>query len=653
MNLRSETPGDSTALKRRAGGYTAAILLILIAATAGLTLARRSIMRDQAPDAKTSSQPIVDSAVLRASATIPRPDAMSWQELDDPANDGWATEAVGNQTTAQLKKLGKLLNRSASVDAADFAQLASDDFVGEPLVPDQLELVYEDDIFRVERNKSDPPDKADEEMSPLRGPDGLAQGVRDLSRRVHGAEGVRFEVKTFRVETADGLVTTRHYVTLFGQAETLMVEQHATWTVRWIAGTGGAAPQMTELRVDDFEQIQLRDPGRKLFSDCTESVLSQAAGYREQFLYGFGYWTERIHDKRFFNLLGNPGIAIGDVNGLEDLYVCQEAGLPNRLFVQQPDGSVRDTSDQAGVNWLHNSRSALLVDFDNDGDQDLAVAIDGGVILAEGDGKGRFTLRTVLDTTDDTMSLAAADYDQDGRVDLYVCVYYRGHVSKESVGVAVAAAAEDFVYHDANDGGKNSLFRNEVNAENKWQFTDVTSRVGLDENNQRYSLATAWEDYDNDGDQDLYVANDFGRNNLYRNDRDHDGTSQFVDVAAQAAVEDSASGMSVTWADYDRDGQMDVYVSNMFSAAGNRVTFQDRFKADAPEIVKARLQRFARGNTLLRNLGDGTFADVSTTGNVTMGRWAWGSNFVDLNNDGWEDLFVANGFITTENTGDL
>ncbi len=126
-----------------------------------------------------------------------------------------------------------------------------------------------------------------------------------------------------------------------------------------------------------------------------------------------------------------------------------------------------------------------------------------------------------------------------------------------------------------------------------------------------------------------------------------------MDVAAEAGTEDSASGMSVTWGDYDRDGQMDVYVSNMFSAAGNRIVPQANFKPDATASLRGRFERFARGNTLLKSLGDGSFADVSEASAVTLGRWAWGSTFVDLNNDGWEDLVVANGYLTTSDTGDL
>ena len=111
--------------------------------------------------------------------------------------------------------------------------------------------------------------------------------------------------------------------------------------------------------------------------------------------------------------------------------------------------------------------------------------------------------------------------------------------------------------------------------------------------------------------------------------------------------------MSITWGDYDRDGWMDVLVSNMWSSAGNRIAFQHKFQEGAPLEMKKRYQSFARGNTLLRNQGDGTFENQSELAGIEMGRWAWGSHFVDLNNDGWEDLFVANGFITTEDTSDL
>ena len=177
---------------------------------------------------------------------------------------------------------------------------------------------------------------------------------------------------------------------------------------------------------------------------------------------------------------------------------------------------------------------------------------------------------------------------------------------------------------------------------------DVTESCGLKDGADRYSLAASWEDYDNDGDQDLYVANDFGRNHFYRND---DG--QFVDVAESSQTTDIGSGMSVSWGDYNQDGWMDLYVGNMFSSAGMRVTGQSEFRADESVEIRNIYRRLAKGNTLFSNNADGTFQETGAAAGVELGRWAWSSVFVDLNNDSWEDLVVANGYITTEDSGDL
>ncbi len=188
----------------------------------------------------------------------------------------------------------------------------------------------------------------------------------------------------------------------------------------------------------------------------------------------------------------------------------------------------------------------------------------------------------------------------------------------------------------------------------------MADEVGLGPDNHRLSWAASWEDFDNDGDLDLYVANDYAANSLYRNEpaesssQTADATKRkFVDVARSMGAGDHANGMSVSWADHNRDGWMDIYVGNMFSSAGNRITTQAAFKADASEEVRSTLNRFARGNTLLRNRGDGTFEDRSEQAGVTLGRWAWSSPFADINNDGWEDMLVANGFITGRDAHDL
>ncbi len=311
--------------------------------------------------------------------------------------------------------------------------------------------------------------------------------------------------------------------------------------------------------------------------------------------------------------------------------------------MQQPDGTVVDVSAAAGVDILDFSHSALLVDLDNDGDQDLAVATKAQLLFFANDGNGKFSLRIVASIIRDAHSLTAVDYDSDGDLDIYSCRYFPIGAENNNLLGAIS-------YFDAEDAGANVLLRNDIvgAADGEWHFADVTAEVGLDENNQRFSLAAAWEDYDNDGDPDLYVANDVGRNNLYRNDGGH-----FTDVAATAGVEDHAFGMSVSWGDYNRDGLMDLYVANMFSAAGNRITFQKQFMDDNSGQGKSGIQYTARGNTLFKNMGDGTFRDVSVEAGVTMGRWSWSSLFADVNNDGWEDILVANGYLTRDGTDDL
>jgi hypothetical protein len=147
------------------------------------------------------------------------------------------------------------------------------------------------------------------------------------------------------------------------------------------------------------------------------------------------------------------------------------------------------------------------------------------------------------------------------------------------------------------------------------------------------------------------VANDFGRNNLFRNDTPAGGAPAFVDVAAELGVEDMAAGMGVTWADVDHDARPDLYVGNMFSSAGGRITYQRRFREGAGEDTPS-FRRHARGNTLFLNGADG-FEDVSEQAGVTMGRWSWGALFTDFENDGWPDLVVPNGFVTGPDTLDL
>ena len=203
------------------------------------------------------------------------------------------------------------------------------------------------------------------------------------------------------------------------------------------------------------------------------------------------------------NYYSKHGLAVADVNGdgLDDLYVCQPGGLPNRLFLQNNDGTATERAQQFGLDLLDRTASAVFADLDNDGDQDAALATLMGVIIYENQ-SGEFRRRQVITFPDiDLQGISAVDYDNDGDLDLYQTVDYASEASRSRQGLP------GFVYHDARDGGANRLLQNTGRA-GDWQYRDVTVAVGLNVNNQRHSLAAAWEDVDNDGDQDLYVAND-------------------------------------------------------------------------------------------------------------------------------------------------
>ena len=587
----------------------------------------------------------IQLANLKADGEIPT-NTTAWNEIDDASGDGWRSEVLAEQVSKRLQEIGAATFSGKSLPKADIERLCSRSFTGSSLLPKTIRTSYDDGVISIDRWSHE--NDAASLTQDLKGVQGLQLLLEDLARPWRNVTQSSFKFKVIHVSQHESELRTQQIVSSQGKVSDGSIEQHATWDAIWELNSEGDVDRLRSIAVVDFEQTTCKST-QKLFSDVTASALQSNSCYKDQFLFGMNHWLDRNQDMRYFSPLGNPGLAIGDVNGdgLDDLYVCQESNLPNRLFLQQADGTAIDVSAKWKVDWLESSRSALFVDLDNDGDQDLAVAILGGILIASNEGE-QFAVRDVLATDDDTTSLTAVDYDLDGRLDLYVCVDYPNDTISSERTTQVQVGAGSRVYHDANTAGRNSLFRNEHSSKSAWKFSDVTRESGLSANNQRFTWAASWDDYDNDGDQDLYVANDFGRNNLYRNDNGF-----FNDVAGATKAEDSASGMSTAWADVNRDGNMDVYISNMFSSAGSRITHQPDFKRDAAKEIRSRLQRFARGSTLLQNSDSGVFKDVSVASAVTLGRWAWGSNFLDVNNDGWQDIAVANGYITADDNGDL
>ncbi len=542
-------------------------------------------------------------------------------ELADPSRDTWESEERGARAQSRLTELARLLQ--SELGSAALEPLVGEGFSCSPLRPNTFEDVFDEASHLVRRASS-----SVGEVEEGRGPVEFARALGALVAVFD--QPPRVEFKTHRVIEGSGdSFETESFYTACGESEEGLIQANAIWRCRWSAD----AFRLLSVHARDYEEV-LAPSGRTVFVDAPLAGLKEP----EAWLLGIGELRERLDTRLGLPILGHPaGIAVGDVNGdeFEDLYLCQPGGFPNRLLLHGPDHSFVDASSSSGADFLDYSRSALLIDLDGDRDRDLAVTVFDELLLLANDGSGRFSIRASHPANQAT-SLAAADIDLDDDLDLYVCSYFDPYSGE--------GAAVPLPYFDAQNGEPNHLLENRGD----FEFVDTTAARGLDAGNRRFTFAAAFEDYDRDGDPDLYVANDFGRNNLYRNDE-----GRFADVAGLAGVEDSASGMGVSWGDYDNDGWTDLYVSNMFSAAGNRVVYQRRFQPDATPEVRASLRHMAQGNALFRNLGDGTFADVSEQARVAMARWAWGAVFVDWNADGRIDIVSPNGFLTQPKKDDL
>ena len=410
-------------------------------------------------------------------------------------------------------------------------------------------------------------------------------------------------------------------------------ERAGEWDIQWMKHGNGS----WLVEKWNFGRESVARAPALLFADVTSAMLGDCTSYREQLMAGTDEWRTRLDGASGIDVYGNNGIAIGDFDndGFDDIYVCQPSGLPNRLYRNRGDGTFEDLTEKAGLGVLDATSCAIFADFQNRGRQDLLVVCDSGPLLFNNQGNGKFEHRagafTFAKVPQGTFTHAAvADYDRDGKLDVYFCLY--------SYYLGLDQYHYPSPYFDARNGPPNFLLHNQGDG----TFADRTEAAGLNAENDRYSFACAWGDLNGNGWPDIYVANDFGRSNLYRNN----GDGTFTAISEQSGANDVGAGMSACWFDAANSGKQDIYVSNMWSVAGQRVSEDEQFHAgDSPEI-KSLYRRHARGNSFYRNLGDGHFKNVAEETGVEPGRWAWSSDSWDFDHDGFADLYVANGYIS-------
>lgn len=339
------------------------------------------------------------------------------------------------------------------------------------------------------------------------------------------------------------------------------------------------------------------------------------------------------------------GVCLYDVDGDgdHDIFMPNAYG-PFALYMNQGDGTFREESRERGIEASMGARGAVFGDVDNDGDPDLFVARSSfhdpnaemqGNLFFENLGEGRFreaTKKAGLAATSWGMSPVFLDYDVDGDLDLFVANY--GTMKHDRATTAHP--------YNSDKGLVNFLYQNDGNG----KFTEVANAAGLGKDTY-WSYAVAVCDLNGDRYPDLYVANDFGPNQFYVNQKD--GT--FVDRADELGIRDIGNGMGAAFADQNGDGLWDLYVTNMQSKTGQRVLAASKDMTKEEDFRY--LWKLTLGNVLFEGKHDGTFSEnrALDLGVANCG-WAWNGDFADFDADGDEDLLVVNGYYSAEGTKD-
>lgn len=357
------------------------------------------------------------------------------------------------------------------------------------------------------------------------------------------------------------------------------------------------------------------------------------------------------------------GVAVADIDGdgFDDIYITVRIGK-NMLLRNRGDGTFAEESALRGLDLPGHTMCALFADFDNDGDLDVIL---GRSLLKttylENRG-GKFFQHPIPEFMPmAVISMAAADFNRDGLLDVYICTYRPAAPAGASPAGGVAQVKEgEFDWPDEFLSVEQAReFRRRLAENRQRKGGTVLDQVGppnvllINRGGGRFepapessgvvlwrnSLQATWGDYDQDGDPDLFVANDWAPSNLLRND----GPAGFKDVTGEAGTTFYGFSMGASWGDFDNDGLEDLYVSNMYSDPGRRIT------ARIPGLSRTFVES-AMGNWLYRQTSKGKFQQVAGTEPPSMtvmnAGWSWGGCFADFDNDRYLDLYVLSGYFT-------
>jgi hypothetical protein len=443
---------------------------------------------------------------------------------------------------------------------------------------------------------------------------------------------------------AKGSSTDGHPVSYRGVVDVLWVSSEDSWKIKsW---------DTKSFSVTSRKEMLFRNRMAELFSEA-DYGLAICSIHEEKVVDYIAKGSARLPKREYAPFFQpesgyqHPAVSVVDINqdGWDDLFVTSLWGKC-QLWVNERGEKFTEQSSQYGLDIDSCCTSALFADFDNDGDADLVL----GRSLERSQLYWNEGSHYVLSPTELpylVTSVTAADCNNDGLLDFYLCTYgpngtaaksnpewMQKLVPEESLSKLKDALKKSHRYFN-QAGPRNYLFINRGDR----QFETAPADPTIDQYHNTYQAS--WADFDQDGDMDVYVCNDFAPDSLLRNDSiGDDGIPRFTDVSQELSADTMKGfGMGASWGDFDNDQQLDLFVTNMYSKAGKRVL--SRF-----ENVDERLHFSARGNLLFKQR-DGEFKQLAGESDafpVHQGGWAFGGQFIDLDNDAWLDLYVPNGF---------